>query len=269
MLSMDERLFSKFHLDENAARAIQDVLQNEFADPRNSIKKAFNIYLQRRLSSLTSEQRAVLEPKIEKYISSISFNSKGRWTASADSINVPEELKDTVFLYAILSHEFEHHIQLDALWGSNPRLNARAIRGALKTLFSPRYRFRQEFGAMRAEWEFLHAMLKDVLERAKYEISRTPLTPFMRKTLENLLNNVHLPFQDYIRSQHAFGRYSLGSLKLDAFSHAAVTALVFVMALGALEVAGKGTQMAYEKICTSFDETQRAALRPICKAGAK
>lgn len=177
-------------------------------------REIFNVYLQARLQSVSSQWRNAVVHELPW----IFYNNK-KHQASAAGIYLPPQFDGTAIPFFILAHEVEHIIQRYELSNDEPSkllgLLAKRYLGVFET-------HRLEGGAMEAEWEFLSLIPKAELHRALHISLTTKLTA---KPIQALVTrSLALTIQEkeseaFVQAHREAGRYSYAENAMYAGLH--------------------------------------------------
>ena len=210
--------------------AIDHLLSDTYWPVAVRLQHAMNYYINARLREIPEASRARYRAAMDEFINGIRTSPDGRYEANAHSLTIPEDLRSTATAYVTIAHELEHRIQIRDTLGEKPNIGqSLALIG--RVLFSAPDMYRTEYGAMRAEWEFLKSIPPDLVDESIRRIQTSIKDPQLRGMLTRRLQNVHLPFERYIEGEHRASRYSMGQATLITTQRITVAAGFALLAL--------------------------------------
>lgn len=184
---------------EMTCHAIFETKPNSVAESIATFQKAFDQYMEHRLSSLPLEKR----DQIREILGRIHFQKdldNAHYDQLTKSVLFDEVMtKDLIIHYDILAHEIEHAIQVVE------KARVALILGHVVRLFNPlpvitANTRKIESEAIGAEWDFLQTL--SPLERAK-GLEKVKLIdglkPEFKKLLEDTIAVAHLPREEFVR----------------------------------------------------------------------
>lgn len=184
-------------------------------DEAEGFRAALTKYIDFRVSKLPEDRRAEAA-ELGRYVTSaVAFNREKRFVANAQEIDVPREFRNTAFLASVIAHEMEHTIHLLLKAGSLDKPDIKSLlRLLVNALVNPRYYWRSETGAMRAEWEMLNSMPREAILRSIQVTEKSEVSNDWKKQILRALKNSELPWEQYLRAEHEAGRYSFGNIAI-------------------------------------------------------
>jgi len=141
----------------------------------------------------------------------IQMNPDGKIEASGLKVSVPAEIEHTALALAILVHEREHRIQ-NRTEPENIAKLSQALLFPLEMARLARAKYFYEHGAIRSEWEFLHAVPKGLREEAVDRLRTVMAGGPMRRQLELMLTSADLPLDQYLKVNKSAGYYTYGAI---------------------------------------------------------
>ena len=199
------------------------LVQSWFSDPKlkpgEPEKKAFDLYLQRRMDLLDPELqqkvRAIIEKNEDPYIEGNRINGEYKNVLQYYSVTNPKEFRETAIYYHTLVHEIEHAIQ-DAHSGD---IEVKFIKVLTKKV-KIKERFREEYGAMLAEWNYIRSIPKEVRFKLFEELENFKGLPRRQKEMAlRTLTQADDTALEYLRHEWGAGRYNMEQLEMHYSPH--------------------------------------------------
>lgn len=248
--------------EEGDVLLIQNLLR-ENPDSEELFRKILEVYsnaLNRKfLVSKETDQGASQLP--------IVFSRDNRIVGTAAKLSMPEAFVDSPLTYGIAAHEIFHRYDVtDKVFGSRKVIGfknmPKVVLLLFRSVFDPFKLFKDEGKAIYAEWEFLRQIPRERLLQWVSVLDTLKLSGFEKKTYVSMLNDVDMPFEDYLKKVYQNGRYSLRDVSGIAFDRAII--VLGVMSL----VTVLGKEGAKLLICpksrTQLEEYPRTLLQKFC-----
>lgn len=209
----------------NEIRKIGRIVRSRSLNDEEKAARVYQIYVSARLQDLNDEERpAVLKSlrNIEARYKGSVLNGQVRGEAEPEMLaRIPESLRHSILMYAMILHEFEHVIQ--KVKKNVEECRATAAVGfhdddslefipELPFRLAVRERYLWELGAMKAEWEYFNIFSGDMRARA---IEKIQSDPNLAGTLDDIrmLMNAGMSVDDYLEAEHQAGRHNMKEVK--------------------------------------------------------
>ncbi len=213
--------------------------------------RTFDLILSRRIEALPDVVRNKLKPKIRNVVNRRiqvtdpnTINGKYHLVDDQISLINPAEFFNSPIEYSTLIHEVEHAIQ---------KHSVKYLNIAEKMLDSrARYHFEEEYGAMIAEWNYIHSLPQSVRESIIAEAERLPLSPEAKAFVVRRFKNGNRNGDEFLNGEWEAGRYSQAQIfDEESIEYVDIPKKYWV------PVAAAASLVGYYKTCTPLIKNHR------------
>lgn len=179
-------------------------------------------------------------------------------------ISIPIDLSDTIIEYTLLTHELEHYIQSLAISHSPMGIDKSSIESV--THFVD-FKYEKEVGAMLSEFEYLNVIPPENRNQLAQSIKENP-SLFDEDTtqfLQSILNFHGTTPMEYVKKQHAIGRYDRESIRLSQYQQFFIGGLILASgpsdSIATLNI--KKVLLQTQQACDRLSESENSDSKPV------